>query len=379
MSLIGIDLSATRILAVGGPAGGLPRNLQLDGSRPELPLVVSLEKRKPQVGRPGLAICRKLPHLICRDFLCHVGTDRAWSTGRRRLDAVKLTALAFEHLRPTLKGSAGAVMVVPGYLTNDQTERIRRLADNARWPLSAMTGASLAIAWSACMEEPWSDLAMVADVDDHALTWTAFAVSDRRMSLVGQRTLPQLGTTAWTTRLINAVADRCVRQSRRDPRESADAEQMLHDQLESACEACRHGRIVEFGLETEHWYQNLMLPPEDFLAFTAPLARRVADERHVLDAELALHEPARMLLITWSAARLPGLVEAVRDSVSAQVKIILLPAEAGARAAHELASYIERRELPRGGFDLAIPLLRGGDADDDDVFPDIDPILRTGF
>jgi len=377
MDLIGIDLNATRLLAVGGPDGAPPHALPVTGAQTELPLAISLEKRRPEVGQAAVAMCRRSPHLVCRDFLAHLGTERIWAVGRHKLDAAKATALVLDLLRSAGKASAGVVCTVPAYLTADQVARLRKLAEKARLPCLGLAAAPLALAWAARMEEPWPELAMVADVDEHALSWTAFSVSEGRVCLLGQRTLPALGIGAWKNRLINALADRFVRQSRRDPRDSADAEQMLYDQLERAGDTCRPGQLVEFAVETEHWYQNLVLRPEEFLHCTAALAQRVAAERHALDEELTLHEPARTIFLSAATARLPGFVDAVRDSVSPEVRITVLSNDAAARAAHDLAVCMHRNELPRAAFDLAIPLVRGRDGGAD-AFPDIDPVFRTG-
>ena len=141
-------------------------------------------------------------------------------------------------------------------------------------------------------------MAVVGDVDDHALTWTAVAVRDDHVAIVGERTLPQLGLRAWRSRLIDAVAERCVRQTRRDPRDSAAAEQMLFDQLDAACDSCRQGRLVELVIQSDHWFQNLMLRPEECNGFCAPLSRQAAQQMQALDEETSIHDSVRTVLIT---------------------------------------------------------------------------------
>ena len=50
MTLIGMDLNATRARAVAGPRSQTLALLALDGDRVEMPLALSLEERTPQVG-----------------------------------------------------------------------------------------------------------------------------------------------------------------------------------------------------------------------------------------------------------------------------------------------------------------------------------------
>ena len=47
MNLAGLDLNATRALAVSGAAGARPRPLALDGAHADLPLALNLEHRHP--------------------------------------------------------------------------------------------------------------------------------------------------------------------------------------------------------------------------------------------------------------------------------------------------------------------------------------------
>src|SRR5262249_17022277 len=121
MTLVGLDLNGTWVRGVAGPAGATPHPLTLGGNQAELPLALSLEGRSPAVGRAGLALCRRLPHLACLDFLAHLGTPRQWSAGRHRLDAVTALTLVLEQLRPACAGARGLVVAVPAYLDPEQT------------------------------------------------------------------------------------------------------------------------------------------------------------------------------------------------------------------------------------------------------------------
>src|SRR5947209_17986477 len=116
MTLIGLDLNATRARAIHGPTSQLPTALPLVGSQRELPLALSLEERQPLVGWPGASLCRKMPHLACVDFLPWLGHGRTWSAGRHRLDATRALGLVFEHLARILARSEGAAVALPGYL-----------------------------------------------------------------------------------------------------------------------------------------------------------------------------------------------------------------------------------------------------------------------
>src|SRR5581483_3443688 len=108
------------------------------------------------------------------------------------------------------------------------------VADRCRLPVLGSVSSALAAALAAYAEQTWSGLCLVVDADDHALTWSLACVDGAHAAVVGVETVPRLGVRAWKDKLLEAVADRCVRRSRRDPRASAPAEQALYDQLEKA-------------------------------------------------------------------------------------------------------------------------------------------------
>ena len=60
--------------------------------------------------------------------------------------------------------------------------------------------------------------ALIVDADDHALSWTLVNAEDAQAKLTAERVEPALGVRAWKERLLNCIADSCIRHSRRDPR-----------------------------------------------------------------------------------------------------------------------------------------------------------------
>jgi hypothetical protein len=383
-SLVGVDLNGSRVRAAAGPAGGTPHPLPLNGGHAELPLALSLEKRSVQVGRAGLAVCRRLPHMACLDFLAHLGTSRGWAAGRHALDAARALTLVLEHLRPAWAAAQGLALAVPAYLDPDQVTLLTQLAEKAgargRSPPPRVLGTvptPLAAALTAYAEQPWYGLALVVDVDVHALTWAAVLVADGRMLLLDAQPLRRLGLRAWKERLLDAVADRCIRQSRRDPRDSAAAEQALFEQLDAALDRCRQGQPAELVIQTTSWYQHLSLRPEEVVGFCAPLVRQGVDGLRAVLAATEPHGPPSAVLLTADAGRLPGLAAALEENVGglaakgtdeadedfgadllrvdavARSGVGVLPPDAVARAAFALAAGQHRGHLPRGHLGAA--------------------------
>jgi hypothetical protein len=379
-ALIGFDLNATRVRAVGGPSADVAFCLPLDGEHDDLPLALSLQGRHPEVGRAGLALCRRSPHLVCLDFLAHLDAPRQWKAGRHCLDAGQALALVLQRLQPLSQSAHAVAFAVPAYLTPDQVNLVAAAARKARLPAAGTVSAPLASALSAYAERPWFGTAVVVDVDDHALTLMTLTAGNGLAQVLDTRVLPHLNLRLWKERLLAAVADRCIRQSRRDPRDSAVAEQALYENLEEAFDACRQGRMIELVVQTPQWYQNLIFQPEEVVQFCAPLARPVVEVVEAARAASRPNEPPRVVLLTAAAGRLPGLVARLQDSLGepgpeeelpppsdfgeALVRemdaepplVTVLSAEAAARAAQALAARFLRRELAPGHLGLRAPV-----------------------
>jgi hypothetical protein len=361
MTLMGLDLNSSRGRAVCGSAG-LPRPMALDGADRELPLAISLERRRPEVGRAGLQLCRRSPHLACLDFLPHLGEPRQWKAGRHRLDAAKALALVLERLEPACAGVSGLALALPAYLTRIQAGQLAALLSKKRLPLLGSATAPLAVACSVHTEQPWRGLALVLDADEHALTWTAVAADEAgglgQVRALAEKRLPTLSLRAWKEHLLDGIADRSIRQSRRDPRDSAPAEQSLFEQLDEACELARQGQMLELVIQAEHWYQNLILAPAELPVFCAALVRKTLQGLHALLTAAQAEGPPVMVLVSAAASRLPGLLRGLEQHTGAGTTVRSLPADSAAKAAHELAAKWQAGSLPAGHADMALPLTR---------------------
>jgi hypothetical protein len=381
-TLIGLDLNATRARAVHGPAQALPRPLALAGTADELPMILSLRGRQAEVGRAGSALCRLLPHLTCVDFLAHLGEPRQWVAGRHRLDALKALALVFERFQSAFGGARGVVLAIPAYLTRAQVMLLPPLAEKAHLPLLGSVRAPLALALSAYRAEPWSGLALILDADEHALSAALVVADGDQLSAHAAQSWSHLNLRVWKGRLLDGVADRCIRQSRRDPRDSAAAEQALYEQIEDALDTCAQERAADFLMQTRHWYQHLHLRPEEITAFCDRLVRQAVQTIQEMLATTAAPEALQLVLVSRAAGRLPGLVQALRSLFPEQTpsaepeasrdfgedllphrgepgRVTVQAADAAAEAAHELAARFECGELQRGHVDFTIPLAKG--------------------
>src|SRR5262249_6573184 len=119
MILLGLDLNATCARAVQGPVGEFPLALPLDPPGQDLPMVLSLEKHPPKVGRFGQRLLRDQPHLTCTDFLAQLGATgagaRRWQAGRHQFDSSQALTVVWQKLAPACGRAKGVVLSLPSY------------------------------------------------------------------------------------------------------------------------------------------------------------------------------------------------------------------------------------------------------------------------
>jgi hypothetical protein len=366
MTRIGLDLNSTALRGVLGPAGDYPLPLPLEPPGHDLPMILLLERSTAELGRSALGVSRQKGHLICRKFLPHVGeagpSANRWKHGRRWLDADGALALVFQRLQPILKAAGETVLTLPGYIGASQAEAIRKLASKSKVSLGTTLSAPLAASHVAFAEGSWLHAAIVVDVDDHAMTLSLIRAEDGRARVHETRSLPNLSLCAWQDRVVNALADACVWQTRRDPRDIPAAEQRMYEQLESLFDAALHGQVVQIGVQGASWYQNLLINPSQSHQFCTPLLNALGAE--IEKFVRGLHEPSPpVFILTHAAGRLPGLAALTRrvhdgllapppalarkktavedfgegllgDAPAALTGVVVLSADALARAAH---------------------------------------------
>lgn len=383
MTLIGLDLNATRARAIQGEISGsgpqAPLALPLDGDERELPLALSLEERHPRVGRAGASLCRRSPHLACVDFLPYLGDGRLWIGGRHRLDAAGALALVCAHLQHRFGRAEGVTVTPPAYFSAAQAALLADVAGRARWRLLGSVPAPVAAALAAHVYLPWSGQAVVIDLDGAALILSAVSVRDDQVHLRHVHLVPRLGRGVWLGRLLDGAALRCIRLSRRDPRESAETEQALFDQLSAVLDSGGE-EPAEMVLQTPHWYQHLQFSPTELSVICAPLVERTLAEIRRFLADIAELDSIGTVLLTGSAARLPGLTAAIEEQIlqpdamppldeenadfgegliddnGLPARVHVLDDDAVARAAFDVALRQQRGDLPHGHLDgIALP------------------------
>ena len=357
-AVAGLDLTSGRARAVYGPrAGGTPRFLPLDGTGYRS-VAGDQPGKSGRRRRPSrAAINRRMPHLVCRDYLPALGQSREWRAGRHRLDPAGAIALLVQRLRQPLAGHR-IVVAVPSYLAVSQVKLLTAAFENAKLP--ALGTAATPIALTGTIDEEFST-AIVADADDHALIWTVLAGGGEQVRVLANLTQPAAGIRSWLDRLLDAVSDRCIRLCRRDPRDSAAGEQGVYEQLDAALDHLPPGSPWYCRSARRSGIRNCVRTGRVGEILRAARRQAVDGMRQVLaqaHAAVPAMAPPDMLWVTADAARLPGLVTALTQHLPEHTAVRPLPPNAIATAAHAIAGRWLDGELPRGHLDSAISLNR---------------------
>jgi hypothetical protein len=229
-----------------------------------------------------------------------------------------------------------------------------------QWRLLATAPTPLLAAVAAQPHLPWSGLAFVLDVDGAALTWSAVAVEADQVRRVDAWAMERLARGAWLQALQNGAAKECIRQSQRDPRVAAGADQALYDQIvRLVCQAQESERL-NIHIQAPGWSQNLDLRRADLTHWCAPLIKQTLAALRDFAARLISYGPAAAVLTTSAAARLPGLLPALQTWLTSASggQIFVLEVDAVARSAHALGARVLAGGCAAGHYD-ALPLPAG--------------------
>lgn len=365
---LGVDLNAGRARAAHGR---LARNkpVPLDDPHADLSLAIT-GTRRPEVGRAALATCRRFPHLFCTDYLPHLGKPAEKGAA---LPPERAVTAAVERLHAACAGFDPVGIALPAYLTVPQVNQLTALAAKAGLPIRGTASVPLALAAERATHflhgqgpdpaggshpgvslEPTT--VIIVDADEYAVTAAVVRLAEEEVRVFHSGTFPRLGVRGWRERLLDAIADRCVRQCRRDPRDSAETEQMVFDQLESAIDQTRAGLRATVSVRSAHWYQDLMVDAANLAAFCGNLSRAAGDEVRRLADGVTDPEPPRAVWLTHDAGRLPGLAAAVHQSSPEGTTVRVLHPEAAAAAVANLLDRWATGELPSTHQDVVIPL-----------------------
>jgi hypothetical protein len=174
--------------------------------------------------------------------------------------------------------------------------------------------SAAALAMAARAED--EDRAFVTvEMDSHGLTLGYVEESEHGLRLDDHHVTLELGMNAWWQAMLNGIAEICVRQNRRDFRDSGAAEQGIFGQLDDVLSAVSRGELIEIVIRTKQWCQNPILRPDQINAMCEPLASRAAKALIEWLQDKALARACQVILSDDAASR-PGLKNAIKDAAN---------------------------------------------------------------
>jgi len=296
---------------------------------PESPGLASFEGGRVLVGAAAAAVARRQPRSVF---------DRFWDppslellglhapAGLRRAD---LAHAHLRSLRDALPEEPGeAVLLVPGFWDRPTLGLVLGLARAADFPVSGLLDAAVAAA--AFFARAGDSLHL--DLTRHRSVITALR-GGRVVERVRVAEAEGCGQAAFERSLIESIARRCVLETRFDPLHSGASEQQVHDSLTGwLVELRREGTCAVRlpGGRREHRFE---LSREALASDLEPLYRelveRVANEKA---------PESGALLVSARAARLPGLLERMRDACG--LRMVELPRDAAVSAGLRLRAHV---------------------------------------
>lgn len=356
LRLVGVDMDATRARAV--VAGeGKPRPVLLDELGEDLPLFLQLDERTPVIGSAAVAEYRTSPHRICSNFLGALGIPQEWRGARHSLSPESATKLILEKLSGPLSAETdSAGLALPAYLSVAQARTLLGLVQEARLPIRGSASAPLAIAAhrSGTLNGPATVL--IVDVDEFALSGAVVQIQPNDIRLLASAHWPQASLRNWKNRLIDGMADHCVQTCRRDPRDSAEAEQGMYDQLETFLEQARTGQRSIMQIRGEHWFQDLSHDPAQVERYCTNLVKIAGEGLKQLLLSASLQKPPEAVWLSHTAGRLPGLAAKLYQYSPEETAVSILPRNAAAEAVAALLPRWLQSSLPKLHLDSIIPL-----------------------
>ena len=148
----------------------------------------------------------------------------------------------------------------------------------------------------------------VLDVSLHQMTITRLAIAQGMVKRVTVESVPDGGLLPILDSWLSRIADEFVRETRFDPLRIADTEQQLWSHLYAwlggEIAARDYGLYLEVGNKSGNWHVN----------FDVRELQRLTANQTKAAVALCAEVPNAKLRLTSRAARIPGLVQGVRDA-----------------------------------------------------------------
>ena len=313
MTMIGLELNDTGILAVGGNP---PRLLDLDGQEQESPGFALPRKKELLVGKTAEKKAHIFPRQIQNHFWDQLNSEPLKQTGKNFPQ--NHAEIAFRHLSTIWQQlqthGDEIVMAVPSFYDREQLGLILGIAQELDMPIKGFMPLALAAASQASTEK----MLLYLDIHLHRIE-VVYLEQDEQLTLRDSATSSGNGRIHLYRQLADMIAQEFVRTTRFDPFHRAKSEQELYDRLPGILSHFQHnssmlfeitGRTAPYSITLEH--DRIIQKAESVYSEILRLVKRMQNKRENGQTSLVLQLSHRL-------ARLPGCKEKLATLKDTQI------------------------------------------------------------
>jgi len=242
MSIIGIELNDSGILAAGGSP---PRLLDLDGQDQESPGFALPQKKGLLVGKAAAGKAHLFPRQILNQFWDQLNTEPLEQAGS--YFPLNHAEIVYRHLsliwQQLQSHGDEIVMAVPSFYDREQLGLILGIAQELGMPVKGFVPQSLAASSQVSPDK----LLLYLDIHLHRIEVIYFEQGEH-LTLRDSATTTEKGLLHLYRKLVDMIAREFVRTTRFDPFHQAASEQELYDRLPGILSHFQHNSSMVFEI-----------------------------------------------------------------------------------------------------------------------------------
>ncbi len=323
MSLIGLELNDSGILA----AGGSPLNLlDLDGQVQESPGFALPQKNGLLVGQAAASKAHLSPRQILNHFWDQLNAEPLAQTGRHF--PLNHAEIVFRHLsliwRQLQSHGDEIVMAVPSFYDRRHLGLILGMAQELGMPVKGFVPLSLAVSAHACPEK----MLLYLDIHLHRIE-VIYLEQGEHLTIRDSAVSADKGLLLLYQKLVDMMAQEFVRTTRFDPLHQAASEQELYDRLPGILAHFQHNTSMVFEIFGGYASYNITLERDNIIHNAEPIYSEVLRLIKRMQIKRGKGQASLALQLSHRLARLPGCKEML--ATLNDVQIIDLDQGAAAR------------------------------------------------
>jgi hypothetical protein len=313
MSLIGLELNDSGILAAGGSPLKL---LDLDGQVQESPGLALPQKKGLLVGQTAASKAHLFPRQILNHFWDQLNTEPLEQTGRNV--PLNHAEIVFRHLSliwDQLQSHGDEiVMAVPSFYDREHLGLILGMAQEMGMPVKGFMPLSLAASAHVCPDK----MLLYLDIHLHRIE-VIYLEQGEHLTIRDSAITVEKGLLLLYQKLVDMVARKFVRTTRFDPFHQAASEQELYDRLPGILAHFQHNASMVFEIFGGSAPYSITLERDSITRHAEPiysevlrLIKRMQNKRGKGRTSLALQLSHRL-------SRLPGCKEMLATLKDVQI------------------------------------------------------------